>query len=190
MDMSFNIFLDDREDFQCFLPRRRRVAGHNRVEQGAVKWKGARGEIGPVERLGPEALEAFAHLLEQLLEQRIVSGVVNRKVKGKVRLAGRTLSQMNALHLFQPKTHRFDIVLGAAASRRHRRLNLDPTAHFQRHQKRVSQALRLNGNRHMDGRGGNRLQEIIAAALAGIDNAKRLKLSDHLTNGGTPDTKS
>ena len=49
----------------------------------------------------PEALERAAHLFEKLLEERIVRGVVDGEVEGKVLRAGTALGEMDPLHLVQ-----------------------------------------------------------------------------------------
>ena len=71
----------------------------DRVEQFAVIRKGAAREILAVERVVPEALEGFAHLRQQLPEQRIVGGIVDRQVEGEILGARRAGGEVNALHL-------------------------------------------------------------------------------------------
>ncbi|MNL78826.1 hypothetical protein D3C87_2053070 [compost metagenome] len=46
--------------------------------------EGAAGEIRAIKRMIPEALEGLAHLLQQLPEQGIVGGVIDRQVEGEV----------------------------------------------------------------------------------------------------------
>jgi hypothetical protein len=63
--------------------------------------KGSASEVGPIEGLLPETFERLAHLFEQLPEQRIVGGVVDGEVEGKVFRAGRALGEMHSLRLIQ-----------------------------------------------------------------------------------------
>ena len=79
-------------------------------------------------------------------------------------------------------------ILGGAPPRRdHAGLGLDAAAHLQRLQQRVAQMRRVERQRHMDGAGRDRLEQIGAAALAGLDDAERLEVADRLADGRAAD---
>ena len=140
----------------------------DRVEQLAVERERAPREILAVERMVPEALERFAHLPEQLPEQRVVRGVVDGEVKGQVLGTRRAGGEMDALHLDQLFLDGAEVGGGAPPRRDHACLGLDAAAHLQRLQQCVAQQGGVERQRHVDGAGGDRLDQIGAAALAGL----------------------
>ena len=128
-----------------------RVPAADGVEEFAVEREGAAREIRPVERLGEEALEGLADLLQQLPEQRIVGGVVDRQVEGEVLAARRALLEVDA-----PPWRRACASITARSAgfgllRRDRAgLDLEPAPHLQGLQQPVAQRAGVDRQRHVD----------------------------------------
>ena len=160
----------------------------DRVEQLAMEREGAAREIGAVERLVPETLEGLAHLLQQLREQRIVGGVVDREMEGEVLAPGRALLVMHALPSRSSlRSMILEVLRGAAQRRQGACLNLEAAADVQRLQQRVAQVRGVDRERHVDGVGRDAAQQIGAAAPPQFDDAERLQLADHLAHGRAAD---
>ena len=145
-----------------------------------MEGKGPAGEVRPVEGLVEEALEGFPDLLQQLAEQGVVGGVVDRQVEGEVFAPRRALLEVHGLHGVEPRFHAGDVVRPGAVRRDRARLDLEPAADLERLHQPVAQGAGVDGQRQMDGVGRQGALEDGAAAAPRLDDAARLELAQHL----------
>src|SRR5690554_4219396 len=130
----------------------------------------------------PEAFEGFAHLLEKLTEERIVGGVVDGQMKGKILRPGRPFGQVYAFHLLELFLDDRDVIVRSPPGRYRARLRFNAATHLQRLQKGVAEISGVQRQRHVDGRSRNRLSKIAAAAPACGDDPERLEAADHFAD--------
>ena len=116
-----------------------------------------------------------------------MGGVVDGEVEGEVLAAGRALLEVDALHLVELLLDHLEVVGGAAPRGERARLHFEAAAHVERLQQRVAQPAGVEGERHVDGVGGDAAQQIGAAALARLDDAERLQLAHDLAHGRAAD---
>src|SRR5262249_46912080 len=81
MRHPFYVFGDDGQDGQRVAAHRLRIVPRDRLEERAVQREGAGREVGAVEGLRPEGGEGLADLRQELAEQRVAAGIVDREME-------------------------------------------------------------------------------------------------------------
>ena len=152
--------------------------GSRRTVRGGTGTTGARNPAG--RKAFRRSLEGLADLLQQLPEQRIVGGVVDREVEGEILAAGRALVEMHRLHGVEPGLDGGEVgrvgpqaATALASTSRPRRTSSVCS-------RRSRSALASMRERHVDGVGRDRAQQVGAAALARFHDPPRLELADDL----------